>query len=132
MAALRTMFFIRTKGKATGNDGWVVMKTTIGPLLFGFATQQLAQVYVQATGRADVIEAVSQEDLLATNPKALDGFEQMLLFPSVEVLRSFFEQREAFQFQDYVVSLSHAAGLHLQQPRDESRVPGRTPVVPGA
>ena len=103
------MFLIRTKGKATGSDGWVVMKTTLGPLMFGFATEQLAQTYVRATGRADAIEAVSRDALLSANPNAFDSVERMLLFPSVEVLRSFFEHRESFPFQDYVVRLSRAA-----------------------
>ena len=103
------MFIIRFKGSESGKPNWVVMKTTLGPLMFGFSTQSLANAYVKAAGDAAKIEAVSRDELLAREPAALDGVSRLLLFPSLEVLKSCYRDGEAFLYEDYVVEILPAA-----------------------
>ena len=103
------MFIIRFKDSDSGKPNWVVMKTTLGPLMFGFATESLASAYVKAGGSAAKLEAVSRDELLARDPAAFDGVLRLLLFPSLEVLKSCYQDGEAFPYQDYVVELSPAA-----------------------
>jgi hypothetical protein len=82
------------------------MKTTAGSLMVGFASEELAQNYIHATGHGERFEAISRNDLLAANPKAFAGIDRILLFPSSEILHSFFSRpRETFPFADYVVDL---------------------------
>jgi hypothetical protein len=103
------MFIIRFKGSESGKPNWVVMKTTLGPLMFGFTAESLANAYVTAAGPAAKLEAVSRDDLLAREPSALDSVSRLLLFPSLEVLKACYRDGEAFHYEDYVVELSPAA-----------------------
>jgi hypothetical protein len=64
---------------------------------------------MKAGGPAAKLEAVSRDVLLVRDPSALDGVSRLLLFPSLEVLKSCYRDGEAFPYQDYVFELSPAA-----------------------
>jgi hypothetical protein len=103
------MFIIRMEDSRLDKPGALFMKTTLGPLMFGFTTENLANAYVKAGGPAAKLVAVSRDALSARDPAAFDGVTHLLLFPSLEVLKACYRDKEAFPFQDYVFELSPAA-----------------------
>ena len=102
------MYIIRQKKPDQPEDIGIFMKTSIGLLPVGFEIEAHAMDFIRASGEKALFVSVSRDDLQARNPSALSGLEQVLVFPSLEVLRQFYQQGENFPISDYLVRLSHA------------------------
>ena len=98
------MFIIRMKNRSTGRADWVVMKTPIGNLFFAFADERDARWYLAATGAEAFCEAVSHDELLGRDAKALEGLERILLVPSPEVAARLVRDAGSFSYKTYCVS----------------------------
>jgi hypothetical protein len=100
------MYIIRTKGTESRPPGWVVMKTTIDPLMVAFTKAEDAQFYLAATGAAVHCEAVSRDTLRVQGLSWHKGVPRAVLFPSREVLLSFLADKEKFPFEKFVADIS--------------------------
>ena len=98
------MFIIRMKNRSTEGADWVVMKTPIGNLFFAFANERDALWYLARTGAEAVCEAVSHEELLRRDAKALEGVETILLLPSQEAAARLLRDAGRFPYEAYVVA----------------------------
>ena len=82
----------------------MLMKTPIGDLFFAFADERDARWYLAKTGADSFCEAVSHEEFLRRDAKALEGVERILLLPSQEAAARLLRDGGSFPYETYVVS----------------------------
>lgn len=99
------MFIIRAKRRDASQPGWAVIKTPLGPLPLAFAAEEDARAYLRATGADGHCEARPRDDLLRSEPGALDGVRQLLLIPSPDVAREMLRNPSKFPYDRYVVGI---------------------------
>src|SRR6476661_3366461 len=99
------MFIIRANRREADHPGWVVIKTPLGPMPLAFGREEDARVYLRATGADAICQARSRDDLLDSEPGALEGISQLLLIPSFDVTRALLRNPSAFPYDSYVVAM---------------------------
>jgi hypothetical protein len=99
------MYIIRAKRRKDGDPGWVVMKTPLGPMFVAFTSLDDAQAYLMATGHDSHCEAHPRDELLTTEPNALDGVTRLLLLPFSDAARSLIRDGAAFPYERFIVAI---------------------------